>query len=127
MKLSKTHDCDQCPRKFETGVQLRNHKRIHAASTEPISAMENVEVTATNNVEEIRVPSVTNDVPAGMIFIKQYADNIPHFNSIFYYQILSILMPKEPSRRLATLNPAMKAMYTKKQQSKIMHLPPLSL
>ncbi|KAG2193041.1 hypothetical protein INT47_009291 [Mucor saturninus] len=45
MKLSNTYECDQCIRKFDTGVQLRNHKRIHAGIIEISTVSDNMETT----------------------------------------------------------------------------------
>ncbi|KAG2211975.1 hypothetical protein INT47_004662 [Mucor saturninus] len=57
MKLSIPITCDQCNRKFDTRVNLRNHKRIHAVHIEPITVFP-------NNVEAARVSPFAKVAPA---------------------------------------------------------------
>ncbi|KAG2193951.1 hypothetical protein INT47_003521 [Mucor saturninus] len=60
MKLSIPITCNQCNRKFDTRVNLRNHKRIHAVHIEPSVAVQNEEIIMVDNVETVRVSPSAN-------------------------------------------------------------------
>ncbi|KAG2191239.1 hypothetical protein INT47_012016, partial [Mucor saturninus] len=94
MKLSNTYECDQCIRKFDTGVQLRNHKRIHAGIIETSTVSDNMATT--------RVLPTADAAPTGTTCTIQYHTEGESTNSTIYF--LVSFNPGEPRTFKASCN-----------------------